>query len=149
MWFGTCEDYEINSVAWTCETIRRMRFARRTLERQRRDLKAKHGPAQEIIFRQKHEPGRRGAWGQHCGGAAVAHKLHHSRLEYAGFCYAAVVVGGEGLQSAARGTAGGAGGLGGAVRRRCWGTTGWRGAGTAGAGLKRIGWIEGAHGPGP
>ena len=79
------------------------RFARRTLERRGRDLKAKHGPAQEIIFRQKHEPGRRGARGQHCGGAAVAHKLYHSRLEYAGFCYAAVVVGGEGLRALAEG----------------------------------------------
>ena len=33
---------------------------RRTLERRVRAWKAKHGPDQEIIFRQKHEPGRRG-----------------------------------------------------------------------------------------
>ena len=33
---------------------------RRTLERRVRAWKAKHGPEQEIIFRQKHEPGRRG-----------------------------------------------------------------------------------------
>ena len=33
---------------------------RRTVERRVRAWKAKHGPEQEIIFRQKHEPGRRG-----------------------------------------------------------------------------------------
>ena len=33
---------------------------RRTLERRVRSWKAKHGPEREIIFRQKHEPGRRG-----------------------------------------------------------------------------------------
>ena len=33
---------------------------RRTVERRVRAWKAKHGPEQEIIFRQKHEPGR---WG--------------------------------------------------------------------------------------
>ena len=33
---------------------------RRTLERRVRGWKAKHGPEREIIFRQKHEPGRRG-----------------------------------------------------------------------------------------
>jgi len=33
---------------------------RRTLERRVRAWKARHGPEREIIFRQKHEPGRRG-----------------------------------------------------------------------------------------
>ena len=33
---------------------------RRTVERRMRAWKAKHGPEQEIIFRQKHEPGPRG-----------------------------------------------------------------------------------------
>ena len=33
---------------------------RRTLERRVRGWKAKYGPEREIIFRQKHEPGRRG-----------------------------------------------------------------------------------------
>ena len=33
---------------------------RRTIERRVRAWKAKHGPEQEIIFRQRHEPGRRG-----------------------------------------------------------------------------------------
>ncbi len=37
---------------------------RRTIERRVRAWKAKHGPEQEIIFRQRHEPGRRGLSGR-------------------------------------------------------------------------------------
>ena len=33
---------------------------RRTLERRIRVWRAEHGPAQDVIFRQKHEPGRQG-----------------------------------------------------------------------------------------
>ena len=33
---------------------------RRTLERRNRASRAEHGPEQEVIFRQKHEPGHRG-----------------------------------------------------------------------------------------
>ena len=76
---------------------------RRTLERRVRGWKAKHGPEQEIIFRQKHEPGRRGlsdftdagALEVSIAGEPLAHKLYHFRLEYSGFCHAAVVLGGE------------------------------------------------------
>ena len=76
---------------------------RRTVERRVRAWKAKHGPEQEIIFRQKHEPGRRGlsdftdagALGVSIAGEPLAHKLYHFRLEYSGFCHAAVVLGGE------------------------------------------------------
>ena len=76
---------------------------RRTLERRVRGWKAKHGPEQEIIFRQKHEPGRRGlsdftdagALEVSIGGEPLAHKLYHFRLEYSGFSHAAVVLGGE------------------------------------------------------
>ena len=76
---------------------------RRTLERRVRGWKAKHGPEREIIFRQKHEPGRRGlsdftdagALGVSIAGEPLAHKLYHFRLEYSGFCHAAVVLGGE------------------------------------------------------
>ena len=76
---------------------------RRTIERRVRGWKAKHGPEREIIFRQKHEPGRRGlsdftdagALGVSIAGAPLAHKLYHFRLEYSGFCHAAVVLGGE------------------------------------------------------
>ena len=68
-----------------------------------RGWKAKHGPEQEIIFRQKHEPGRRGlsdftdagALEVSIAGEPLAHKLYHFRLEYSGFCHAAVVLGGE------------------------------------------------------
>ena len=56
---------------------------RRTVERRVRAWKAKHGPEQEIIFRQKHEPGRRvlsdftdaGALGVSIAGEPLAHKL--------------------------------------------------------------------------
>ena len=76
---------------------------RRTLERRVRGWKAKHGPEREIIFRQKHEPGRRGlsdftdagALEVSIAGEPLAHKLYHFRLEYSGFCHAAVVLGGE------------------------------------------------------
>ena len=76
---------------------------RRTLERRVRTWKAKHGPEREIIFRQKHEPGRRGlsdftdagALGVSIAGEPLAHKLYHFRLEYSGFSHAAVVLGGE------------------------------------------------------
>ena len=57
---------------------------RRTLERRVRGWKAKHGPEQEIIFRQKHEPGRRGlsdftdagALEVSIAGEPLAHKLY-------------------------------------------------------------------------
>ena len=76
---------------------------RRTLERRVRGWKAKHGPEREIIFRQKHEPGRRGlsdftdagVLEVSIAGEPLAHKLYHFRLEYSGFCHAAVVLGGE------------------------------------------------------
>jgi len=60
---------------------------RRTLERRVRAWKARHGPEQEIIFRQKHEPGRRGlsdftdagALRVTVAGEPLAHKLYHFR----------------------------------------------------------------------
>ena len=60
---------------------------RRTIERRVRAWKAKHGPEQEIIFRQRHEPGRRGlsdftdARGLEVtvAGEPLAHKLYHFR----------------------------------------------------------------------
>ena len=93
---------------------------RRTLERRVRGWKAKHGPEQEIIFRQKHEPGRRGlsdftdagALEVSIAGEPLAHKLYHFRLEYSGFCHAAVVLGGEELRGAGRGASGRAVGAG-------------------------------------
>ena len=84
---------------------------RRTIERRVRAWKAKHGPEQEIIFRQRHEPGRRGlsdftdARGLEVtvAGEPLAHKLYHFRLEYSGFCHAAVVLGGESFVALAGG----------------------------------------------
>ena len=84
---------------------------RRTLERRVRAWKAKHGPDQEIIFRQKHEPGRRGlsdftdatGLGVTVADKPLAHKLYHFRLEYSGFCHAAVVLGGESFVALAEG----------------------------------------------
>ena len=73
--------------------------------------KAKHGPEQEIIFRQRHEPGCRGlsdftegkALGVTVAGEPLAHKLYHFRLEYSGFCHVAVVLGGESFVALAEG----------------------------------------------
>ena len=84
---------------------------RRTLERRVRAWKAKHGPEQEIIFRQRHEPGRRGlsdftdagALGVTVAGEPLAHMLYHFRLEYSGFCHVAVVLGGESFVALAGG----------------------------------------------
>ena len=84
---------------------------RRTLERRVRGWKAKHGPEREIIFRQKHEPGRRGlsdftdgkGLGVSVAGVPLAHKLYHFRLAYSGFCHVAVVLGGESFVALAEG----------------------------------------------
>ena len=84
---------------------------RRTIERRVRAWKSKHGPEQEIIFRQRHEPGRRGlsdftdARGLEVtvAGEPLAHKVYHFRLEYSGFCHAAVVLGGESFVALAEG----------------------------------------------
>ncbi len=84
---------------------------RRTLERRVRSWKAKHGPDREVVFRQKHEPGRRGLsdftdagrLGVTVGGEKLVHKLYHFRLEYSGFCHVAVVLGGESYVALAEG----------------------------------------------
>ena len=84
---------------------------RRTLERRVRAWKAKYGPDQEIIFRQKHEPGRRGlsdfteasGLGVTVAGKALDHRLYHFRMEYSGFSHAAVVLGGESYVALAQG----------------------------------------------
>lgn len=84
---------------------------RRTLERRVRAWKAKHGPEREIIFRQKHEPGRRGlsdftdagGLGVTVAGEPLAHRLYHFRLEYSGFHHVAVVLGGESFVALAEG----------------------------------------------
>ena len=44
-----------------------------------------------------------GALGVSIAGKPLAHKLYHFRLEYSGFCHAAVVLGGEGYVALAGG----------------------------------------------
>lgn len=76
---------------------------RRTLERRVRTWRAIHGPEQEVIFRQIHEPGRMGlsdftdmnGLAVTVAGAPLDHRLYHFRLAYSGFAHAHVVLGGE------------------------------------------------------
>jgi len=84
---------------------------RRTLERRIRGWRALHGPDQEVIFRQVHEPGLLGlsdfTKADHLGvtiaGRALDHNLYHFRLAYSGFEHAHVVLGGESYVALAEG----------------------------------------------
>ena len=76
---------------------------RRTLERRVRAWRALHGPDQEVIFRQRHQPGRMGLsdftamgdLGVEVAGVVLDHRLYHFCLAYSGFEHAHVVLGGE------------------------------------------------------
>jgi uncharacterized protein YozE (UPF0346 family) len=76
---------------------------RRTLERRVRAWRAVHGPEQDVMFRQIHEPGRQGLSDftdmadlqVTVAKVALAHRLYHFRLAYSGFEHAHVVLGGE------------------------------------------------------
>ena len=84
---------------------------RRTLERRVRAWRAMHGPEQEVIFRQVHEPGRLGlsdftdmrSLAVTISGVSLNHRLYHFRLAYSGFCHAHVVLGGESFVAIAEG----------------------------------------------
>jgi len=84
---------------------------RRTLERRVRAWRAIHGGAQEVIFRQTHEPGRlglsdftdMGKLGITVAGEPLDHRLYHFRLAYSGFEHAHVVLGGESFVALAEG----------------------------------------------
>jgi hypothetical protein len=84
---------------------------RRTLERRIRTWCVIHGEEQEIIFRQRHEPGRLGLSDfTGMGGLAIMiagqrldHRLYHFRLAYCGFEHAHVVLGGESFVALAEG----------------------------------------------
>ena len=84
---------------------------RRTLERRIRAWNAEHGPEQEVMFRQIHEPGKMGlsdftAMGKSgvtIAGAPLDHRLYHFRLAYSGFQHAHVVLGGESYVALAEG----------------------------------------------
>ena len=64
----------------------------RTLERRIRGWRAVHGPEREVIFRQRHEPGRLGlsdftdaaGLGVTVAGAPLDHRLYHFRLAFSG-----------------------------------------------------------------
>ena len=84
---------------------------RRTLERRITDWRAQHGPEQDVIFRQEHEPGRMGlsdftdtsALNVTVAGVVLAHRLYHFRLAFSGFAHAHVVLGGESFVALAEG----------------------------------------------
>lgn len=84
---------------------------RRTLERRIRAWRAKHGPEQEVIFRQTHVPGKMGLsdftdmnkHGVSVAGLPLEHRLYHFRLAYSGFEHAHVVLGGESYVALAEG----------------------------------------------
>lgn len=84
---------------------------RRTLERRVRAWRAIHGPDQEVIFRQTHEPGRMGLsdftdmneLAVMVAGEPLDHRLYHFRLAYSGFSHAHVVLGGERFVALAEG----------------------------------------------
>ena len=84
---------------------------RRTMERRIRGWRGLHGPEQEVIFRQTHEPGRMGL-SDFTDMADLAitiarepldHRLYHFRLVYSGFEHAHVVLGGESYVALAEG----------------------------------------------
>ena len=97
---------------------------RRTLERRIRTWRAEHGAEKEVIFRQRHEPGRQGlsdftrmgALGVTVAGQALYHMLYHFRLAWSGFAHARVVLGGESFTALAEGLQDALGHLGGAPR---------------------------------
>ena len=84
---------------------------RRTLERRINAWRALHGPEQDVIFRQEHEPGRlglsdftdTGALGVTVAGQTLEHRLYHFRLAFSGFAHAHVVLGGESFVALAEG----------------------------------------------
>ncbi|WP_262030484.1 IS21 family transposase, partial [Microvirga sp. Mcv34] len=97
---------------------------RRTLERRVRAWRALHGPEQEVIFRQVHEPGRMGLsdftdmadLAVTVAGQPLEHRLYHFRLAYSGFEHAHVVLGGESYVALAEGLQNALWALGGAPR---------------------------------
>ncbi len=84
---------------------------RRTLERRIRTWRAEHGAEKDVIFRQKHEPGRQGlsdftrmgSLGVTVAGQPLDPMLYHFRLAWSGFTHARVVLGGESFTALAEG----------------------------------------------
>ena len=84
---------------------------RRTLERRIRAWRAVNGPAQDVIFREEHPPGRlglsdftdMGKLGITIAGQPLNHRLYHFRLACSGFEHAHVILGGESFVALAEG----------------------------------------------
>jgi hypothetical protein len=105
----------LRAVAVFEEILRRHREIspgiRRTLERRIRTWRALNGPDQDVIFRQKHEPGRLGlsdftdmaASGVTIAGEPLEHRLYHFRLVFSGFEHGHVILGGESFVALAEG----------------------------------------------
>jgi len=83
----------------------------RTLQRRVKRWRAKEGPEQEVIFRQRHIPGDMGisdyTWMNKLNitlnGNEFKHKLYHYRLVYSGWTYVQVILGGESFESLSSG----------------------------------------------
>ncbi|MEX8729384.1 IS21 family transposase, partial [Salmonella enterica] len=75
---------------------------RRTMQRRVREWKLQYGAEQEVMFRQRHQPGLRGLSDftelkgvvVTIGGKLLAHKLYHFRLEWSHWSWMRVVLGG-------------------------------------------------------
>jgi len=84
---------------------------KRTLQRRVENWKALHGPAQEVMFLQHHQPGVTGISdftlikGKPItiAGAVLEHRLFHFRLPYSGWCHVEVIHGGESFVALAEG----------------------------------------------
>jgi hypothetical protein len=84
---------------------------KRTLQRRIEQWRALHGPAQDVMFLQTHQPGVLGISdftvlkGQPItiAGVAFEHRLFHFRLPYSGWCHVEVIHGGESFVALAEG----------------------------------------------
>jgi len=83
----------------------------RTLQRRVKRWRIKEGPAQEVIFLQRHTPGDMGisdyTWMNKLNitlnGDEFKHKVYHYRLVYSGWTYVQVILGGESFESLSSG----------------------------------------------
>ncbi len=83
----------------------------RTLQRRVHQWRLLHGPAQEVMFRQQHEPGRLGLSDFTqlkqttitIAGRTFTHLLYHFRLIYSKWSYMKVIIGGESYSALAEG----------------------------------------------
>ncbi len=96
----------------------------RTLQRRVKQWRAQCGPEQEVMFRQRYEPGQLGLsdFTELNGieitivGEMLAHRLYHFRLASSGWSYARVTLGGESYTALAEGLCEALARLGGAPR---------------------------------